>query len=482
MPPTAFSFGELSGRAAISNPPVSNASQFVMATAFTGSFTTLTLRELNPSIAETRIYAACDLQGAQGLFSFAADGSDPIRVTTSPSGHADDFPSVAGNGKLVFEREGGIIPQITLANVDGSGQTPEVLGYQPSFDYAGDKFAYILSDGLTVDVFTIAAVTKTAVLLPTHDSVSAIALSPDGKTLYAALKNGSDFFIAKAPADGSATGTVLFDNGSGTASPIAVSPDGTQLVYCHGGDELDLLGTVGGEQNGPLNLPANVSGVSFSPDGKKIVFSMPYPTFPGLWFGLFNANVLVSISTPTSTTTTPCWAPFIKDKTLISGGGGLLGTHACGVIYGQTPQGPTTSVLAFDATTPSSVVMTAQKVAPGSNANLVFSIDADNITKLAYANAFEWRGIRAIGSGTPVLSANGALVSFGGTTGQIVSVLPFNGTRAAGSRPTITDSGSIRTFAGSFLAVYDKDGKNIAPSGASVIRLDMTTNKLVVTK
>jgi hypothetical protein len=173
----------------------------------------------------------------------------------------------------------------------------------------------------------------------------------------------------------------------------------------------------------------------------------------------------------------PCWMPFVKDRTLVSSAGGLLGTHACGVIYSQDGKA-TTSVIAFDATTPSSVVMTAQTTANSTSPNLVFSIDADNITKLAYANGFAWRGIRAIGTSTPVTSANGALVSIDSSDGTVVGLLPFSGTRAANSRPTVSDSGSIRTFSGHFLAVYDSKGSNLAPHGASTVRLDMKTKIL----
>src|SRR5262249_10135818 len=129
-------------------------------------------------------------------------------------------------------------------------------------------------------------------------------------------------------------------------------------------------------------------------------------------------------------------------------------------------------VVAFDATTPSSVVMTAQTAQSGSFPDLVFSVDADNIIKLAYANSGSWRGIRAIGSGTPVTAANGALVTINSTDGTVVLVLPFSGTRATDSKPMVKQNGSSVTCSGHFLAAYDKDGKNVAPNGASIVTID----------
>jgi hypothetical protein len=140
----------------------------------------------------------------------------------------------------------------------------------------------------------------------------------------------------------------------------------------------------------------------------------------------------------------------------------------------------TTGVVAFDVTTPSSVVMTAETGLSTTADNLVFMVDADSIIKMAFANGNNWRGIRIIGSGTTTLTANGALVSFSASTGFITSILPFTGTRATGSRPTVRQDGSKLIFTGQFSGAFDASGSNLAPNGASRVVLDSKAGSMTI--
>ena len=489
---TPFTSGELSGRAAVTNPPVSTSSQNVIGTAFSGNFSILKLRELNPSLTETRIVATTNLFGSgAGLVSFAIDGTDPVKIT--PTGAIDLFPSVSGNGKIVFERLFGgpvgavkpllITPSIWMIGTDGSGLTQMAgAGVLPSIDYAGDKFAF-LTDSSHIGVMQVSNKAVTDIPLPTNTSIRGVALSPDGTTVYASLQNGADYFVQSLPANGGAGSYLLKDFGATGIDNIAIAPNGTELAVL-AGIQIYRIGTGSGDTSSPVNLLFPATGLSYSADGKKLVVSMGSgPISDGLYTAFLDSSAWLRITSTTSTTDDPSWTPFIKDRTLIAAAGGMLGTHAGGVIQAQRAIGGTSSVVAFDVTTPSSVVITAQPTSRGAVAdNLVFSVDADNIIKLAYANASQWRGIRAIGSSTPVLSANGCLVSIDGVTGEVISILPFTGTRAAGSRPVVTDAGTTRTFSGTFLAVYDKDGKNLASNGASTVKLDVTSGALSVTR
>ena len=487
-PPTSdFAFGELSGRAAVSNPPVSTNSNVVIATAFTGTFSSLKIRELNPSLSETRIVASDDMFGPSlGIVNFAADGSDAQKVTV-PGTNLNDFsPSIAANGKIVFERDFGGGTAIEMVNLDGSGLTQMVAsGINPSIDAAGDKFAYSVSN-TSLNVMNVA--TKAITPIPIANSgggatLETYQISPDGSQIFLVEAFAGNQILYAVPSDGSNSGRPVNDLSNNLVLGEAVSPDGTEVAVLQQASPATVtrIGTGGGALSTAVNLPSIVAdGLAYSADGKRLVVSTSNGGSAGLYSVALESSSFTRITPTTSNAEFPSWMPFLKDRTLIAGGGGLLGTRACGVILGQTIIGATTSVVAFDVTTPSSVVMTAQPINSLSATNLVFSVDADNITKLAYANTVNWRGIRAIGSGTPVTSANGALVSINGADGSVVSVLPFTGTRAAGSRPTVTDNGSLRTFSGSFLAVYDKDGKNLAPSGASVVTLDTKTGALSV--
>ena len=485
---TDFSFGELSGRAAVSNPPVSTSSAGVVATAFTGTFSSLKIRELNPSLSETRIVAASDLfGGSYGIISCAVDGSDPQKITPVVSGIDDTVPSVSANGKAFFQRTIAGSSSIQMVNLDGSGLTQMIIGTSPSTDAAADKFAYLVTPS-QINVMAVATRAVTAIVIPNSASGATVAcfkLSADGSTVYFVESLGGSEYFYSVPADGSNAGRQIASLGAVSVLSMAVSQDGTEASMIMSGNPATLvrIGTGLGDETQPINLLSTfTAGLSYGPDGKELVLGMIEAGggAAGLYINTIGSTSFSRITPLTSETFSPSWMGFTKDRTLISSGGGLLGTRACGVIQAQRSDQSTSSVLAFDVTTPSSVVMTAQPIGTLTSNSLVFSVDADSITKLSYANTNNWRGIRAIGPSTPVLSANGALVSIDGTTGFVDTVLPFNGTRAAGSHPTVTDDGSTRTFSGSFLAVYDKAGKNIAPNGASVVKLDTKTNAITI--
>jgi hypothetical protein len=70
------------------------------------------------------------------------------------------------------------------------------------------------------------------------------------------------------------------------------------------------------------------------------------------------------------------------------------------------------------------------------------------------------------------------LISFDATTGFITTAAPFIATKTA-QKPGRKLSGSIATYTGKFAAIYDNKGKNLAPSGASQVSLDLKTGKLL---
>ena len=471
---TMFAAGEISGMAAISNPPVTTATNNCVATGLTGSFSILKLRELNPTLNATRIYFSSNLDGPEDIYSMSPDGSDVQRITTN----ADAWtPGVSQTGKLAYAaHQPNNTYQIVMSSVDGSNPVPLTSTSShtyPTFNAAGDKIADLNPTLNVVEIIDVASKTVTPLPRPAGaGSCFSPCMSPDGKTIYFGWLVGQQSFVYSVSTAGG-SGPALLTEMDGYYS-YTLTPDGHELAGMNG--DPGGVARLGIGSLSVFKTPLSISGfdgASFSPDGKKIVFAGGTANTVTTGFYVFDtvSGTAAPISSPTMKCVQPAWGPFTKDRTLIASGGGLLGTHACGVIQTQKAA-TTTSVIALDATTPSSVVMTAQTAQSGQFPNLVFSIDADNITKLAFANYTGWRGVRAIGTGTPVTSANGALVTINAGDGSVVSILPFTGTRGIESKPTVSAEGTTRVFRGNFLAAYDKDGKNLAPNGASTVKVD----------
>lgn len=476
-----FAAGELVGRAAISNPPVTTNSPYVAATALTGTISSLKLRELNPSLNETRIIFANDVTDQADLFSCAPDGTDVQRLTTAP--FIDAWPSMPANGSKIYfgsTRDAGDY-EIYSMNPDGTGQTRLTnhagVDAYPSVSASGAKLAF-LSDRDGTQSAHVMDTSSLNVTQVNADTAYWIAISPDGSKVYTVSSDDGGYKLGVSPAAGGPTN--YFKTGLGSVSFLAVSPDGAEIAYDEvvgGFTKLRRMNLSSG-LTVTSDLPGTTSSMAYSPDGKLVIVSAS----DGHDYGLYTVPAGGTASKITGQLTdsyTPFWAPPQKERTLIAGGGGILGTRAVGLVYGQRGAA-TTSVLAFDATTPSSVVMTKQTGLDTTSPNLVFSCDADSITKMAFANSKDWKGVRIIGSSTPVLTASGALISMDSFTGQIVSILPFTGTRASGSKPTVHDEGSVRIFQGQFPAVYDAKGTNLAPSGASTVRLNTKTGAITI--
>ena len=125
--------------------------------------------------------------------------------------------------------------------------------------------------------------------------------------------------------------------------------------------------------------------------------------------------------------------------------------------------------------------MTTQTGLNNLGPNLTYTVDADKVTLLSYLSNPGYQAIRVIGTGAAISYANGALVDINSYTGNVTSVLPFLGTRAA-TKPLVTVTNGEKVFRGSFLGVFDGKGKNLAPKGAREVHTNSTTGKVTSIK
>lgn len=475
-----FAAGDLVGRAAATNPPVTTTSNAVAATGIKGTFSSLKLRELEPSLDETRIIHTSNYQGSYQLYSMAPDGSDSTKITSINGAIVD--VDASPQGKIAYTAYIAGNYDIYTANLDGTSPTPIVSNPAsdgvPRWSSDGTKIAFVSDRTGTYNIFILnlatLAVTQVTNYSGSGPFIFDLVFSRDGSYIY--YNTGTS--ILRIPSSGGITTTIRAT--AGGFQHLAASPDGSEIAITESNTGTYSIIRQGVSTGAAVVIPVDnvVQGIAYSPDSEKLVFSMSGSTFNSNVFVLDkDTGSIQKITNNLGYNDDVTWSYPVKDRTLIAGGGGILGTTAAGVIYAQ--QGASTkSVVTFEATTPSSVVITAQTGLGDPTPNLVFSVDADNIPKMAFANGTNWRGTRIVGSGTPVLSANGALVSIDAFTGKVVSILPFSGSRATGARPTVKIENGKQTFTGSFVAAYDSAGKNVAPNGATRVEYDPRTGAL----
>jgi hypothetical protein len=162
------------------------------------------------------------------------------------------------------------------------------------------------------------------------------------------------------------------------------------------------------------------------------------------------------------------WSPFLPKETVVAASGSTFyHQSASGFLLTQTGD-LFGSMIAFTAATPSSAAI--QTPAPSNGAaQLAFTIAADSVTSLGYTNGYFNPGTILTLSSTP-----SAVVTIDGTTGQVDVVAP------AVAKPSLAKNpdGTV-TYSAYFEALYDCNGKNLAPKGAAHLTVNPNTGKLV---
>ncbi len=166
------------------------------------------------------------------------------------------------------------------------------------------------------------------------------------------------------------------------------------------------------------------------------------------------------------------WSPFLEGQTFVGAHGTITASPVDGFIVSQNAS-VFASLLTFTTTTPSTATVT-QSGTNVSGAPILFTLGGDSITNVSYQNVYNgahtipgrvypgrhWRSSRL----TPY-------------TGFVDLIAPAIAGKA---HPMVSRStGTSLTYTGTFSAIFDRSGKNLAPRGASTIEIDRTSGKLI---
>lgn len=232
------------------------------------------------------IYFMSDKSGSENLWKIAASGGPAQQLTTFTDGRLL-FPSIAADGRaIVFERamvawrydlaSGKAAPvPITLRGASATeppkhinfgifdrialspdGQKVAVIGH-------GEIFAGSVKDGGPAQRITTSL-----------GAEREVTWSPDSKRLLYITERGLDHLLAEYDF---ATGKETLLTKDGVASAIAYAPDGKQITYVRGINQLHLV-TLGASRSdrtvysGPIGSDETGPTPVFSPDSKWIAF------------------------------------------------------------------------------------------------------------------------------------------------------------------------------------------------------------------
>jgi len=372
-------------------------------------------------------YTGENSSGQGQLIRCNYDGSSPTAVLTAAT-LLYEFDVSTSDAYIAFDETTVSNNPEGLFSATTSGTSVKSLdpaGTQPAISPNSTTVAYVKSVNGYSQVFTVPITGGTPTQLTT-ESVNHYypAWTTDGLAIYCDFDNGTTRYMMGYHATGSLAGT-QFDALLTTQYPYS-------------------------------------SRIQFSPDGKffTVTQAASYNNGNTTYVSTMTSNggnyELVANNAGAST-----WSTYFTNKTFI-GTSGFLATSGAGFILTQFQTG-FDSMVSFNATTPSTSTVSLLNQNPAASVGpFVYDIHANSLTSVTYTNNYFGSKISA----TP--GTTDCLVSIDGTTGQVTSLAPFLMTRSTPLQPS---KGTLEYHA-HFTAVYDRNGKNLAPSGATDLVLD----------
>jgi dipeptidyl aminopeptidase/acylaminoacyl peptidase len=489
---TEQTFGSLTTRAVGTvAPPVTSSAAFgANVTGIAGALIdrlTLNFKGPETSVA-SKIAFYSSREGNYEIYTMNPNGTGVTRLTTSSGANYAPVWSADGTRLAFFSYRDGN-NEIYTMNADGTNQTRLTNNTEAEgsccWSPDGSKIAFssYRDGGSEIYVMNADGTNQTRLVGSPVDDYGP-SWSPDGsKIAFFSNRDGANE-IYTMNTDGS-NQTRLTNNADDDSYPVW-SPDGSKIVFYSlrdGNYEIYTMNADGTGQTNRSNNPANDYYPSWSPDGSKIVFNSTRDGNFEIYTMNADGSSPARLTNNPADDVSPAWfgstSTSLAPKTLI-GPGGTLGTTAAGFLFGQKASVPK-SVLTFDTTSSSrSSARVATQSAPFNDqgTDLIFSITTS--AALGSVNYVNISASGVLGSAVSLAipsGSTGAIVSFVASSGAVGTVIPYAANRSAGPKQS-QGEGTV-TYTGSFGAIFDGEGKNLAQSGASSVTLDTKSGKLL---
>ena len=469
-------FGPFQTRATSGKPQV--VSQSVGAASITGvagaSFSKITYAP-NPTPSNSRLLYVTAFGGPSAIYIANNDGTNPHAVPNA-------FPSLSAtwsrDGRIAFDGYDPSIGhnQIYVINSDGTN-------------------LHKISTGNLEDTYPVWApdnfhIAFTRVDATGHSQI--YTMTSSGGSVFRVTDGTGDCYFSTWTTDSTALLFDQFDSGLGrydldrvnangtgfaiinstfNSRQLAMAPTGTRVAqtFVNGSDyALQLIRYPSGTLGGPVKTTSGTSyyAQGWSPDGTKLLYLKLGPGYSELDFTRADAEGETVLATNNDPSVQGGqWEPYPSAIPYVASSGGYTVYNASsGFLFGMNGAA-FSSFVNFTATTPASTSITVDPITTGAT-NVLYHIHADALTSLRYVNGF--------GGGVTIVSlgaaAQHAIVSFNAADGSIAGV--FTLAAKTGNALKTLQHLNTSTLQGSFTAVYNAKGINLAHHGASEVTLN----------
>ncbi|MDX1931016.1 MAG: hypothetical protein SFU56_00270 [Capsulimonadales bacterium] len=426
-----------------------------------------------------QIVFVSDRNGNSEIYAMNSDGTNVRRLTDNAAVDTEPVWSPDGT-KIAFVSRRSGNSDIFLMNTNGTGATnlTNNAGEDRNPVWSPDGKALFFSSNRsgTYDIWRIH--TDGSQLRNLSATADANEFEPGVPNIGNILSGFSVVYIRQSPTPGSFRQMWTMDSQGQDQQAITGFPGEANYFRPQWANQLSnssfntpllyLTDYQNGQYAAYLNNLLSPSGTRLIADGARSVSLSPLHSLP--------------VFPPTPT---PLPTPGATVRTLI-GSGGRVASACAGFLYGMagTWDAAFSSFVSVDTASGARQDMRINSVLSdetGTNGILLFSVTAgtSNITSLRYLNKRENNVIYAIG-GNDSGPVAGALIYFNPVSGEVVTVLPYNATKAVGGAPTVTRQDDSVLLRGRFTGAFDRTGANLAPNGVTEVRIDRKTGKVTL--